>query len=99
MNVRPTTLGLGPTVRLAAEPDFTIGRLQIYPSTREIAAGNRRQTVEPRVMQVLIVLARANGAVVSRDALIEACWEGRIVSEDAINRSIAKVRALADIGG
>jgi hypothetical protein len=37
-------------------------------------------------MEVLVALARANGAVVSREALIESCWGGRTVSDDAIER-------------
>lgn len=49
-------------------------------------------------MQALVRLVRANGAVVSRDDLIESCWGGRTVSEDAINRCIAKVRQLAGNG-
>lgn len=48
-------------------------------------------------MQALVALAQAGGSVVSRDTLIERCWSGRIVGEDAINRFIAKVRMLADI--
>jgi Flp pilus assembly protein TadD len=52
--------------------------------------------VEPRVMQVLVMLARADGAIVSRDELTEGCWEGRIVGEDAINRVISRLRKVAD---
>src|SRR4051812_49256449 len=48
-------------------------------------------------MQVLVALARAHGAVVSRDQLIDMCWEGRVIGEDAINRAIAKVRAAAGL--
>src|ERR1700680_2909677 len=50
-------------------------------------------------MQVLVALARADGAVVSRDELIQRCWEGRIVGEAAINRCIWKLRELSEAGG
>ena len=85
-------------VRLAAEPDFTLGDLAIHPSVREVVRGGERHQVEPRVMQVLVALARANGAVVSRDELISRCWDGRVVGEAAINRCIFKLRELADAG-
>lgn len=49
-------------------------------------------------MQVLIALVEADGAVVSRDDLIQRCWEGRVVSEDAINRCIGQLRRLAKNG-
>lgn len=55
--------------------------------------GNRE--LEPRVMQVLVALASAPGQVVSRDRLIELCWEGRIVGDDAINRCIQGLRRLS----
>jgi len=53
-----------------------------------------RETIEPRVMQVLVALARASGETVSRDELIDSCWEGRAVSEDAIHRVISQLRKL-----
>ncbi|HVT26167.1 MAG TPA: winged helix-turn-helix domain-containing protein [Rhizomicrobium sp.] len=86
-------------IDLAREADFLLGRLQVRPSLREIRLGGRAETLEPRVMQVLVLLAHADGAVVSRDQLIERCWGGRIVGEDAINRCIAKVRRVAELDG
>lgn len=50
---------------------------------------------EPRVMQVLVALADARGAVLSREDLLRLCWDGRIVGDDAINRAIAEVRRIA----
>jgi TolB-like protein/DNA-binding winged helix-turn-helix (wHTH) protein len=85
-------------VRLAAEPDFALGDLAIHPSVREVVRGGERHPVEPRVMQVLVALAGAKGAVVSRDELIRRCWDGRVVGEAAINRCIFKLRELADAG-
>lgn len=82
-------------MRLAHESAFRVGALQVRPATREVAWGGEREVLQPRVMQVLVALARAAGAVVSRDDLIAACWDGRIVSEDAINFVVAQVRKLA----
>ena len=84
-------------IDLAAVPDFVLGSLRVQPSLRRVGAGAREESVEPRVMQALVALAEADGAVVSRDSLIDRCWAGRIVGEDAINRCIAKVRKLAEI--
>jgi DNA-binding winged helix-turn-helix (wHTH) protein len=82
-------------VSLAREADFQLGTLLVRPSLREVGAGMRRMTLEPRVMQVLVALARMDGQVVSREDLIEACWSGRIVGDDAINRCIGRLRRLA----
>ncbi|MET0229836.1 MAG: winged helix-turn-helix domain-containing protein [Rhodanobacteraceae bacterium] len=85
-------------VRLSGERDFRLGDLDIHPSVSEATRGEHRQHVEPRVMQVLVALASAGGAVVSRDELIQRCWDGRVVGEAAINRCISRLRALADRG-
>jgi DNA-binding winged helix-turn-helix (wHTH) protein/Tol biopolymer transport system component len=85
-------------IDLAGEADFRLGSLMVSPSSREVARGGEREALEPRVMQVLVALARAGGGVVSRDALIARCWEGRIVGEDAINRAIWRLRKLSEAG-
>ena len=82
-------------IDLAREPDFSLGAIHVRPSSREVTVENRPEVLEPRVMQVLVVLARAEGVVVSRDELMQRCWNGRAVGVDALNRCIAKVRALA----
>lgn len=87
------------TMNLAREPVFRLGAIEVRPATREIVHPGGRETVEPRVMSVLVRFAQAGGQVVTRDDLITACWEGRVVSDDAINRVISRVRKLADLTG
>lgn len=86
----------GLTIDLAQERDFRLDGLSVIPSAREIIQGGMRETLEPRVMQVLVALVRADGTVVSRDELIQSCWEGRVVGEDSINRVIWRLRKLAN---
>lgn len=83
-------------VNLAHEANFMLGQAEVRPSTREILCGGRSLIVEPLAMQVLVVLARANMGVVSRDDLIQRCWGGRIVTEDAVTRVLSKVRRMGD---
>jgi TolB-like protein/DNA-binding winged helix-turn-helix (wHTH) protein/Flp pilus assembly protein TadD len=84
-------------IDLGREADFMLGELKVHPSTCEVVAAAQRETMQPRAMQVLVALVRADGAVVSRDQLIQMCWDGRVIGEDAINRAIAKVRAAAEL--
>ncbi len=85
----------GITIDLAREADFPLGALQVRPAAREVEAKAGKQTLEPRVMQVLVALARRSPSVVSRDELIAKCWAGRVVGDDAIHRCIARLRRLA----
>ncbi|HEX3430529.1 MAG TPA: winged helix-turn-helix domain-containing protein [Rhizomicrobium sp.] len=97
MNYASRNVKAAPAISLAEEEDFSLGPLRVCPSARQVSVGERREIVEPRVMQVLVVLARAAGAVVSREHLVERCWGGRIVGDDAVNNAIVKVRALAGL--
>ena len=81
-------------IDLAGHPDFGIGTLCIRPNLREIEVGDRAERLEPRVMQALVALAERPGEVVSRDVLIERCWDRRIVSDHAINRCMTKLRKV-----
>ena len=46
-------------------------------------------------MQVLVALASGDG-IVRRSELIDRCWGGWAVSEDAINRIISRVRRVSE---
>jgi DNA-binding winged helix-turn-helix (wHTH) protein len=94
------TEGLLTTAGLAARPDFTLGLAIVSPSTRTIAGPGGTADIEPRVMQVLVVLADHARQVVTRDTLFQRCWGGVYVGDDSLNRAIAAVRKLAtDIAG
>lgn len=84
---------------LAGEPSFALGALDVRPATREVVAGGAADVLEPRVMQVLVTLAQRRGQVVSRSDLIDACWDGRAVGDDAINRCIQALRRLSQTRG
>jgi DNA-binding winged helix-turn-helix (wHTH) protein/TolB-like protein len=86
-------------IDLAHEPPFRLGGLEVRPATRELVAGEARQVLEPRIMQVLVALARRRGEVVSRDDLIAECWGGRVVGDDSIDRCISAIRRLAETHG
>ena len=81
-------------VDLAHVRPFSIGKVEVRPATREVLSADGREVLEPLVMQVLVALASARGEILSRDDLIDACWGGRAVSDDAINRVISRLRAL-----
>jgi len=79
-------------IDLAHEAPFALGRVVVRPAKLEAVAGERREVLEPRIMQVLVALARRRGEVVSREDLIQSCWAGRIVGEDSIHRCISRLR-------
>ena len=82
-------------IDLARIRPFKIGSTEVRPASCEMIGPDHRESLEPRVMQVLVALAGARGETLSRDELIEACWDGRAVSDDAVNRVMSRLRALA----
>jgi len=82
-------------VDLALEPDFSLGKARVRPAVHQLEFPERSELLEPRVMQVLVALARRSGQIVTRDELIRLCWEQRVVSDDSINRVISRLRGLS----
>jgi DNA-binding winged helix-turn-helix (wHTH) protein/Flp pilus assembly protein TadD len=80
---------------LAKRPPFRLGDTLVVPASREVRGPGGEAAIEPRVMQVLLALVDAAGAVVTRDELIRTCWNNQIVGEDAINRAVAELRKVA----
>lgn len=55
--------------------------------------------IEPQVFDLLVLLVRHAGALVTKDQLVDSIWGGRIVSESAISARIAAARkAVGDDG-
>lgn len=95
MNPRLPPSDLPAPINLAREAPFRIGQTEVLPATLELKRNGRSANLEPKVMQVLTLMARRPGEVTSRDELIQGCWGGRFVGEDAIHRTIAKLRQAA----
>lgn len=77
---------------LAHRPDFPLADSTVRPSLRTLEGPIANVLLEPKVMQVLLAFADARGAVVTREDLLRDCWDGRIVGEDAVNRTIVALR-------
>jgi Tol biopolymer transport system component/DNA-binding winged helix-turn-helix (wHTH) protein len=73
---------------------FALGAFEITPARCEIAHGQAVARLEPKVMAVLITLARRRGETVSREKLFEDVWDGRAVTDDALTRCISALRRV-----
>ena len=61
-------------------------------STNELGGAGGTVRVEPKAMEVLMVLAARAGEVVSREELLAAVWPGVVVGDEALTQSIIKLR-------
>ena len=80
-----------------ANPALQIGEWSADPATNALCRAGGTVRVEPKAMEVLVVLARHAGEVVSREQLFAAVWPGVVVGDEALTQSIIKLRrALGD---
>lgn len=76
---------------------FSGCRLDVAAHT--LSRDGRAVPVEPQVFDILKLLAKNAGALVTKDQLIEDVWDGRIVSEATISARINAARtAVGDTG-
>jgi TolB-like protein/DNA-binding winged helix-turn-helix (wHTH) protein len=79
---------------------FRIGSLRIDPREGEVSGPGGTETLDPKVMGVLLLLAESAGHVVSREDLMTRLWPGIIVTDDALSRCLYELRRqLASAGG
>ena len=87
-------------IELAHCSPIDLPPLTIDPPARRLRNNGREVVVEPRMMQVLVALATANGSILSREDLIASCWDGRVVGDEAISSVIYRLRrTLGELAG
>src|SRR5712691_7195713 len=78
---------------------YLFGDYALDADRRELWRGSELVPVEPQVFDLLLHLIRNRDHVVSKDDLLAAVWNGRIVSESTLgNRINAARRAIGDSG-
>lgn len=75
---------------------FEFGPWSVLPERGLIRCGEDERRLEPKVMDVFVVLASHDREVVSRDQLIQEVWDGRPQTDDVINRCIRELRKALD---
>lgn len=73
---------------------FGLGEWTVRPLAGQLERNGHRVHVEPKVMDVLVCLARRAGDVVTRDMLLAEVWSGTVVTDDAITRCISELRTV-----
>jgi DNA-binding winged helix-turn-helix (wHTH) protein/Tol biopolymer transport system component len=77
--------------------DFWVGNFRVDVSRAQIIVKNDIVSLEPRVLKVLLTLAKTPGEVVTHETLLESVWPNVIVAPNAVQRCIGQLRkALGD---
>ena len=73
---------------------FKIKDYHIEPATSSVRLFNREFRLEPKVMNVLCLLAQEPGKVFSKDEILEHVWPNQIVDPELVTRAIFELRKL-----
>jgi len=76
-----------------------LGEWVIYPEKFIIESEQGQVKLKSLCMRLLVCLIAHDGNVASKDVLIEQCWDGRIVSDDAIRQAVKDLRDALGCNG
>jgi Tol biopolymer transport system component/DNA-binding winged helix-turn-helix (wHTH) protein len=74
--------------------EYSLCGWRVQPALNRVTKDGAEVRLEPRVMQVLACLLSAGGEPVTRDVLMQDVWGHEYVTEDALNRTVSKLRRL-----
>jgi len=73
---------------------FTIGNFRVDPARNVVVGPEGDAPVEPRIMDVLCLLARHPGEVLSRETIIDQVWGRAFGADESLTRAISRLRRV-----
>lgn len=90
---------LGFSSKRSADVRFLFENYCLDAERRELTCGAQLVAIGPKVFDLLLYLVRNRDQVVTRDDMLAAVWDGRIVSESTLTSHVNAVRkAIGDTG-
>ena len=75
--------------------DFHVGDSHhVEPSLNSVTGPVGTIRLEPKVMQVLVLLAAHAGQVVAKERLMQTVWHDAFVTDDVLTRAISELRRV-----
>ncbi len=75
-------------------PPFLVDGRLVQPDLNRVTGPGGPVRVEPRVMQVLLVLARRPQTVIPREQILDEVWSDQIVGEENLTRAVSELRRI-----
>ncbi len=74
-------------------PELLVGEWEVRPSECRITRDGTVVHLRPKAMDVLVLLARQPGRVVSKTEILDRVWRRRFVTETVLTRAVFEIRA------
>ena len=76
---------------------FLLGDWLIDSTTNSLQLGKTKKSIEPKAMDVLLLLCQQAGTVISADDIVNQCWPEGPVGDNPLHKTITQLRrALGD---
>ncbi|MBU3003331.1 winged helix-turn-helix domain-containing protein [Paraglaciecola arctica] len=75
---------------------FKFGNWVARPADNLLCFDGNEKHIEPKAMELLIILAKADGELVSRQQIQETIWHGRFVADHSLYNLISLLRKTLD---
>ncbi|MBB1364856.1 winged helix-turn-helix domain-containing protein [Pseudoalteromonas sp. SR44-5] len=75
---------------------FFVGEWQVTPATNSLRRGAQVKQLEPKAMDVLLLLCEKQGELVSSDEIINHCWRTVAVGDNPLHKVITQLRKAFD---
>jgi TolB-like protein/DNA-binding winged helix-turn-helix (wHTH) protein len=73
---------------------FRLGDWEVYPELNRLSLGAAPQSIEGKVMAVLVELAKQPFTVISKNTLLDSVWPNQQVAEGVLTRAIYELRQV-----
>src|SRR5262249_36578668 len=70
----------------------TLGPFALDRTRRRLSADGRPVSLSDRQIDVLLILTSQPGSIISKDALIDAAWNGTAVTDDSLYAAVKELR-------
>jgi len=74
--------------------DFKVGPWLVEPGLNTVSRNGSNVHLEPKVMEVLVCLARHAGETVPKDQLMREVWSDTFVTDDVLIRAVSELRRI-----
>ena len=78
---------------------FDLGQIHFEQRSGLLSGAKSACKLEPKAADVLALLCAESGTVVSRERLLDCCWDGDSGSDESLTQAVAQIRrALEAVG-
>jgi DNA-binding winged helix-turn-helix (wHTH) protein/tetratricopeptide (TPR) repeat protein len=77
-------------------PPFRLGSFEIEPALNEVRGPGRSRSLEPKAMDLLVLLAQRAGETVGKEEILEEVWGGAFVTDGVVAKNVSALRSALE---